>query len=175
MSTSDDRALKQSPTRNSSTVNRSESDGVGGEEAEENPQVLGGLQSGNDPEDLWDTMGSQRRRRSVEYCATREGVMIGDLADHNAALENDCPADQLDAQQRKRVYIALLQNHLPLLDEANIIDWDGPQDTVSRGDEFVTAHLAVETMQEIDAGEFRRQNEPAGLVGGLKAKLWGSA
>lgn len=46
---------------------------------------------------------------------------VGDLAEAIAAIEQDKEISELTSQDRKRVYIALVQHHLDMLDELGAI------------------------------------------------------
>ncbi|MFB6358651.1 MAG: hypothetical protein ABEJ96_06540, partial [Thiohalorhabdaceae bacterium] len=49
---------------------------------------------------------------------------LGDLAEHIASIENDKPEVALSSTERKRVYVALYQCHLPKMDDIGVIDFD---------------------------------------------------
>lgn len=73
----------------------------------------------------FEILKNSRRRTVLEYLRTEEDtVTIGELAEHIAAIENDTTVQQLNAQQRKRVYIGLYQCHLPKMDDANVVDFN---------------------------------------------------
>ena len=60
-----------------------------------------------------------------------ETTTADDLAVRIAAIENDCSTNQLSAQQRKRVYISLIQTHLKKLDRAGVIHYDESKKVVA--------------------------------------------
>jgi len=70
-------------------------------------------------------------------------VEIGPLAERIAAWENDVPREEVTYQQRKRVYTALQQSHLPKMDEAGALHYDSdrgviePADDLSRFDVYL--------------------------------------
>lgn len=73
----------------------------------------------------FEILKNSRRRTVLEYLRDEEDtVTIGELAEHIAAIENDTTVQQLNAQQRKRVYIGLYQCHLPKMDDANVVDFN---------------------------------------------------
>ncbi len=49
---------------------------------------------------------------------------IGDIAEQVAAWEYDTEVDQVSYDQRKRVYTALQQSHLPKMDDAGVVEYD---------------------------------------------------
>lgn len=72
------------------------------------------------------TLLSNRRRRNVIHSLLDDGPesSIGELATLLAAWENGCPTDEVTSKQRKRVYTALRQTHLPKLAEAGVLEYD---------------------------------------------------
>lgn len=77
-------------------------------------------------EDALDILSNMRRRVILRELRDAKGmVRTGDLADQVAAVENDVDPEDLDTQQRKRVYVGIYQCHLPRLMEANVVVDDG--------------------------------------------------
>jgi DNA-binding transcriptional ArsR family regulator len=98
---------------------------LGGEESEE----LG-------KDEVFELLKNPRRRAALRYLDEAEGtVTLSDLAEHIAAQENDVTVEQLNAYQRKRVYIALYQCHLPTMDESDVIDYDQDRGNIDIRDE----------------------------------------
>lgn len=75
----------------------------------------------------------RRRRTLIELRQTDGQTTLSDLATRLAALENDIPEGRVTSDQRKRVYIALYQSHLPKLDDADVIEFDQARGTVELG------------------------------------------
>ncbi|WP_408956911.1 DUF308 domain-containing protein [Natrinema sp. 74] len=69
---------------------------------------------------------SNRRRRHILRVLMREGerVDIGDLSQEIAAREDDIAFDEVASADRKRVYTALQQSHLPKMDKIGVIEFD---------------------------------------------------
>lgn len=68
-------------------------------------------------------LSSERRRHTIEYLADQPpnvAVPVSDIAEGVAAMEHDCTVEELSPQQRKRVYISLHQQHIPILEESVI-------------------------------------------------------
>ncbi|WP_152529801.1 DUF7344 domain-containing protein [Candidatus Halobonum tyrrellensis] len=78
------------------------------------------------------TLLSNRRRRNVIHSLLDDGPesTIGELATLLAAWENGCPPDEVTSKQRKRVYTALRQTHLPKLAEAGVLAYDEDRGSV---------------------------------------------
>jgi hypothetical protein len=83
---------------------------------------------------VFDVLQNRRRRLVLEALAERDGATtLGELAEHIAGIENDKPPEALDSQERKRVYVGLYQSHLPKMDDAGAIRFDGDRGSVERG------------------------------------------
>jgi len=83
----------------------------------------------------FEVLKNRRRRLVLEYLRdTEETVTIGELAEHIAAIENDITVKQLNAQQRKRVYVGLYQCHLPKMDDAGVVEFDQNRGRIEPGD-----------------------------------------
>jgi hypothetical protein len=87
------------------------------------------------PEDVvFEVLSNERRRRVVSHVAALkedEVVTKSELVEAVAAEENGVPVDEITSDQRKRVLVSLHQNHLDILDAAEVLDYDG--DVVRRG------------------------------------------
>jgi hypothetical protein len=89
-----------------------------------------GEESATEPHTLSNTviftvLKNRRRREALQYLRHAEGpVSLGDLAEYIAAKENDVETDQLTSAQRKRVYTTLYQCHLPMMDDADVVEYD---------------------------------------------------
>ncbi|WP_218818977.1 DUF7344 domain-containing protein [Halorubrum vacuolatum] len=74
---------------------------------------------------MLNALSNARRRRLLLLLDQRsEPVSAGELATEIAARENGIEPNAVSCQQRKRVYIALTQHHLAILDEVGAIDYD---------------------------------------------------
>jgi hypothetical protein len=70
-------------------------------------------------------LNNERRRLTLLYLDTRDRpVSIKELAIAIASIELDKPPNTIDAQERKRVYVSLQQNHFDALEEAGIVEYE---------------------------------------------------
>ena len=84
-----------------------------------------GRDSQSERGEIFDLLSNHRRRYAIHYCKREdEPVTLGELAEHVAAWELDKEVEELTSSERKRVYTALQQNHLPTLERANMIEFD---------------------------------------------------
>lgn len=76
-----------------------------------------------DSDTVFSALGNQRRRFVLSFLLDREEpVDIQELSRYVAARENGVPVEEVTHKQRKRVYIALHQNHLSQLEDMGLID-----------------------------------------------------
>lgn len=74
---------------------------------------------------VFDVLSNRRRRHALHYLKQRgERTPIGELAENVAAWENDTSVAGVTSSERKRVYISLLQLHLPRMADAGLVDFD---------------------------------------------------
>lgn len=94
---------------------------------------------------------SNRRRRLVLYCLHERGeTTLTELSRQVAAWENGIPTGAVTHTQRKRVYTALHQNHLPKLREAGVVTYSRARTDIrlAPGATAVTRHLLDDATDE---------------------------
>lgn len=75
---------------------------------------------------LFDLLSNTRRRFVLHYLLGRdEPVSIQELSRQTAAWELETPPEDLSSQEVKRVYVALYQTHVPKLEDAGVVEYDG--------------------------------------------------
>ena len=76
-------------------------------------------------DELFEILSNRRRRHILhELMRTEESLDIGALSQEIAACEDGLEPHEVSSSDRKRVYTALHQSHLPKLDKAGVIDFD---------------------------------------------------
>lgn len=74
---------------------------------------------------IFEVLKNERRRRVIEYLREHdEPAVLGDVAEHIAALENDKDEAAITYAERKRVYVGLYQCHLPKMDDMGIVNFN---------------------------------------------------
>lgn len=90
--------------------------------------------------DIFELLANHRRQLVLEELATtaRTPLSTATLAERVACAEYDCSRDELAVDQRKRVYIALTQSHLPKLTDTplKVVSYRHEENLVDRGPEF---------------------------------------
>lgn len=104
---------------------------------------------------VFDVLRNERRRAVIRDLQSHsDTVAVGELAERIAARECGKPVGRLESAERKRVYIALYQNHLPRMADARAVEYDQRGGSVERGPEFprFTEHLPSDGEQTADEG-----------------------
>jgi len=85
------------------------------------------------------------RRRYVIYYLQRYGspVELGELAEQVAAWENDTTVGEVSPSERKSVYSALHQTHLPRLQTAGVVHYDADRSLVRTTDHAARLDLQL--------------------------------
>ncbi|WP_254862659.1 DUF7344 domain-containing protein [Halovivax gelatinilyticus] len=99
---------------------------------------------------IFELLKNRRRREVLQYLLDTDGtVTLGELAEQIAAWENDTTVAALNSDQRKRVYVALYQTHLPKMDDAGIIDYDQDRGLIELADnaDLLVMYLETDTHQ----------------------------
>jgi hypothetical protein len=74
--------------------------------------------------DIYFTLSNCRRRFLIQYLSRQESMSVTELSRVIAAWENETTVEELSYDERKTVYTALLQTHLPKLDEMGVVEYD---------------------------------------------------
>ncbi|MFD1685100.1 DUF7344 domain-containing protein [Halobellus litoreus] len=86
-------------------------------------------------ETVFETLSSRRRRYTLHYLTQVDGpVTIRDLSEQIAAWENRIERQAVTPKQRKRVYTALHQTHLPTMDRLGVVEYDKDRGTITMTD-----------------------------------------
>lgn len=90
-------------------------------------------EEGNDlsEDDLFEILSNSRRRYALHALSSDdEEWQIGNLAEQVAAWENGTEIAEVTRAERKSVYTALQQLHLPKMDEMGFVEYDKDRGTV---------------------------------------------
>jgi len=83
-------------------------------------------------DDLYEVLANRRRRFAVHLLKreSADAVEIGEMAEQIAAWENEVEIAEITGSDRKRVYTALQQSHLPKMDDAGVVEFDKDRGTI---------------------------------------------
>ncbi len=110
-------------------------------------------------DDVFDILSNGRRRRTLHYLMQRgrdNPPTLRDLSRQVAAWENDTSPAEVTADERRRVYIALHQTHLPRMDDAGVVEYESTDDEVVLSAEGEDLHVYLDVVRgdEIPWSEF---------------------
>ena len=95
-------------------------------------------------EEVFDAVKNLRRRYVLYYLQRYGGpVELGELAEQVAAWENDATVSEVSPGQRKSVYSALHQTHLPKLEAAGVLRYDPNRSLVRSTEEAAKLDLQL--------------------------------
>ena len=90
---------------------------------------------GHSRDEVFTALSNRRRRHVIGYLKENgDDAAVRDIAEQVAAWENDLEIPDVTYKQRKRVYTALHQSHLPKLAEYGFIDYEPDRGLVSMTD-----------------------------------------
>jgi hypothetical protein len=96
---------------------------------------------------IFETLSSRRRRFTLHYLKQRDGpVSIRDLSEQVAAWENGTTVSAVTPKERKRVYTALHQTHLPKMDSLGVVEHDRDRGVVRLTDQVQALDIYLEVV-----------------------------
>ncbi len=102
-----------------------------------------------DREVAYQALSNRRRRFIVHYLLReREPIPLRALSKQVAAWENAVPREQVTSKQRKRVYTALHQAHLPKLDTMELIEYDTREMVAHPTEKLETLRVYMDVVPE---------------------------
>lgn len=110
-----------------------------------------------DRETAFDILSNERRRHTLHYLLREDrAVELRELSTQISAWENGLDPEEISHQQRKRVYTALRQTHLPKMDEEGVLDYDKNRGVIEPRTEVdqLKIYLDVVPETEISRGEY---------------------
>ncbi|TKX85634.1 hypothetical protein EXE43_12610 [Halorubrum sp. SS5] len=127
-------------------------DGEGGPRAEDDAGPSRDEDDAGPSRDEVFTALSNARRRNVIKYLKRNGseARVRDIAEQLAAWENDVGINEVTYKQRKRVYTALHQSHLPKLSDSGFIDYEADRGLVSLTEDSRQLEMYLEVVSEND-------------------------
>lgn len=128
---------------------------------------------GIDNDELYDVLANQRRRFAVHLLKREEQTMrIGEMAEQIAAWENDVDTAEITGSDRKRVYTALQQSHLPKMDRAGVVEFNKNRGVVEPTEALQNIDLYMDVVEgrEIPWSEYYLGL--SGVAAALVAAVW---
>ena len=126
-------------------------------------------------DDLFKTLSNRRRRYVLHYLkqhADAEAVPIRTLSEHIAGWENGVDAVAVSSKQRKRIYTALHQTHLPQMNRLGIIEYDANRGTVTMADSLEQFDIYFELTRADDLPWSHVYLGVGGVASALMIGVW---
>lgn len=122
-------------------------------------------------EEIFEILSNERRRLVLRYLRDRESDHIDfrDLVDQVAAWENGTSKNRLGSSDRKCVYTALRQTHLPKLHQFGVVEFDQRRGYVERTDDIEAVYPYMDYVPEHE--RFRSRFHLSLAVGGVLSAL----
>lgn len=96
-------------------------------------------------------LSNRRRRFIIHYLMqTDEKISLRSLSEQVAAWENGISRDKVTSTQRKRVYTALHQAHLPKLSKVGLVEYDTRQKVICPTENIDTLQIYLDVVSEDD-------------------------
>jgi len=120
------------------------------------------------PDEIFETVSNRRRRDVLRYLDDCDGeVRLGDLAEQIAAWENDKEVRLITSSERKRVYVALYQCHLPSMGAKGAIDYNKSRGLIEKGEHYeqFNKYVGLDGESESESAEYHLALSIATLLG----------
>ena len=105
--------------------------------------------TGPSRDEIFTALSNRRRRNVITYLRERgDDARVRDIAEQLAAWENELEVNEVTYKQRKRVYTALHQSHLPKLAENGFIAYEPDRGIVSLTDQSRQLEVYLEVVSE---------------------------
>ena len=101
---------------------------------------------------VYKVLSSERRWLALQYVQSHRTLTLADLAELVAEDEEDQAVQEIAEEIVRDVYVSLYHAHVPLLEEADLVQYDQEQDRVTAGDQLEsTLETAAEELLELGA------------------------
>lgn len=112
-----------------------------------------------DRDDIFEILSNERRRYILHYLRQQEDGYVADLrevVDQVAAWENETSIEDVSSDNRKCVYTAIRQSHLPKLSDAGVIEYDKQRGKITLTDvaDDLNPYLGYPSDDEISWGGY---------------------
>ena len=106
-------------------------------------------ESGPSRDEVFTALSNGRRRNVIKYLKTNGSESrVRDIAEQLAAWENGVEVPAVTYKERKRVYTALHQSHLPKLADGGFIEYESDRGLVSLTEESRRLEVYLEVVSE---------------------------
>ena len=119
---------------------------------------------------LFEVLQNQRRRYVLDYLREHEeATTLSDLSEQIAAWENNKEVRRISSSERKRVYVALYQCHLPKMDDMGVVEFEKARGTIEPGEHIELCYKYLDVSDS--GGDLQWPRYYAALAAGTLAVL----
>lgn len=93
-------------------------------------------------------LSDSRRRHVLQQLMESETVDVEDLADQIAVAETHDPTPSAYSDEKEHVMISLVHNHLPRLEEHEVVKYDQESQETVRGENFEAVIEYLELLEQ---------------------------
>ena len=125
--------------------------------------------------EIFEILSNDRRRYAIHYLKQQPEettVQLREIVDQVAAWENGTDVDQLGSSDRKTVYTALKQTHLPRLDTFGVVEYDQQRGEVTLSEAADQVQLYMEYVPEGDISWSQYYLGLSGLCAAIATGAW---
>ena len=106
-------------------------------------------------DELFHVLRNQRRRFAIHHLKREDDpVDVGELATQVAAWENEVTTEEVTSTQRRRVYNALQQTHIPELDDTGLVEVERRDVELTERAQELDIYLEVVPGQDIPWSQY---------------------
>lgn len=119
-------------------------------EGQEGPASLQKNTESPDSEEVFSVLSNRRRRYTLHYLLQRDEVAtdLGTLSKQIAAWENGVELQEVTYDQRRNVYTALKQSHLPTLQSAGLVEYDDSRGEIEATSSSVDLDIYIDVVSD---------------------------
>lgn len=137
---------------------------------------MDGPVEGQEPteDELFEVLANRRRRYAL-HALSRDPhgrTELGPLAEQVAAWENETTVSEVTGAERKRVYTALQQNHLPKMDDVGLLTFDKRSGSIEASEHVEDADIYMDVVRGRDIPWSEYYLGLSGVSGALVAAVW---
>lgn len=92
---------------------------------------------------VFSLLSNQRRRYALHACQSEERLLISELIETVAAWEYGKKPTALSSDERKRVYTAMKQHHIPAMVNAGVIEIEGGEVLLTDEGEDIEIYMDI--------------------------------
>lgn len=112
-------------------------------------------QKASERDEVFSLLSNRRRRYAIQACKESESPLdVSDVAERVAEWEYGKERSELGSDERKRVYTAMMQSHLPAMEKAGVVEYDGRKVSLTEKAQEVEVYMDVVPDGSVPWGQY---------------------